>query len=1242
MNPILICMVILLYFGFLFFIAFLAEKETVAARKLSKSPIVYTLSLAVYCTSWTFYGSVGKAANSGLTYLGVYLGPTIMIALWWILLRRMVLIKDRYRITSIADFISARYGKSELIAVVVTFIALVGNMPYIALQLKAIKSSFSILAVSDSPSGVWIMEHFGICIVLIMTFFTVLFGARKLDPTERHRGMITAIAFQSVVKLIAFLACGIYVTYFLAEGFQDIFSPAFLKNPAAAAVLRLGEGEHTYITWATHILLSMSAIMFLPRQFHVAVVENAKPRNILTAMWLFPLYMIIINIFVVPIALFGIKSGIPLQQADIYVLNIPIAHGNFWVAVLVFIGGFSAAASMIMISSMTMSTMIVNHLLLPLFDILPALASMRRYLLYWRWVGIIAIISVGYWTELMLGESYALVNMGLISFAAVIQFAPVAIGAILWPKGGKAGALSGLIAGFAVWFYTLLLPAFIRSGWWFDSSLLNTGPWGIGFLRPEHLFGLNALPALSHSVFWSLFFNLGGFIFVSCLVKQSQDEQNIAQDFQATIEKNNLLDHHFPMEYTIDIMEKYPAFLEVLNEYFPAEKSEKILNQSLFDFNLFEKKTISIIDFAEYHQGIESTLAGSIGSAMAHRALSRDAVFSRNEKLSLGRAYADILSRLNVSPQELAEKINYYKERENLLTSHSKELEERIREKEHEIEARIQAEQALKTAELQYHSIFDNALEGIFQASIDGDFLTVNPAMATILGYDSPTTLIANTPSIRAHLKPDQTRCEAFFQQLRTGNQVKNFEIQAMHSCGKILWLNLNARPIMDAHGKLEKIEGIAEDITKRREAEEKLARHHLNLEEEVRLRTAEVRENQAFLQEVLEGIQAAVIVIEQSTKKILDCNSIMESLLGYDRETLIAEDGPMKKDNILFSDLREKSLNLEFVAKRQNGSVVPVLRNVLPVVFKGTQAYAVIFFDISERKSLEQQVNMAQKLQAIGQLAAGIAHEINTPIQYIGGNIAFLSDSFNQLLEIHQQYSELMERAKKGEELIGYIDEISRKLVDLDLDYLLEEIPHAVNQSLSGVDQVASIVLAMKQFAHPEQENLTAVDINKALEQTAAVSKNEWKYVADLKMELDPLNPVLTGFPGPLNQVFLNIIVNAAHAIAEQVGQSGKKGQIVIRTAANPDTVTISIADTGCGIPGDKIQKIFDPFFTTKEVGKGTGQGLSIAYTIIKEKHKGSIAVESEVGMGSTFTIVLPTSVTQEGGFHKKETIDS
>jgi PAS domain S-box-containing protein len=1224
MTPFSIFLAVAAYMIILFWVAFSAEKKTAAAVRLSRSPLVYALSLAVYCTSWTYYGSVGKAANSGLSFLSIYLGPTITISLWWILLRRMVRIKDRYRITSIADFISARYGKSQLLAAVVTLIAIIGNMPYIALQFKAIKNTFPLIATVDTATGTWIIGHFGRIIVAAMVFFTILFGARKLDPTERHQGMITAVALESVVKLIAFLACGIYVTYFLADGPSEIFSAAYRNHPAADAVLKIGEEDTAYVTWTTLIILSMSAIMFLPRQFHVSVVENSSPRNILTAMWLFPLYMLLINVFVIPIALYGINSGIPVQQADTYVLNIPVSHGNTWLALLVFIGGFSAATSMIMIAAMTMSTMIVNHLLLPLFNILTPLAAMRRHLLHWRWMAITVILALGYWFETKIGESYALVNMGLISFAAVIQFAPVTIGALFWKRGSKAGALAGLAAGFAIWLYTLLLPAFAKSGW-IAPSLINRGPWGLNFLRPEHLFGMNALPALSHTVFWSLLFNIGLFILVSCLAEQSEEEQRIAQDFHTATEPHLPVVRGVSDLDTVNLSEKYATLLAVLNDYFSPKKSREVLDRALTRLSLLGKETTSIIDFSELHRSIENILAGSIGSAMAHQALNRDAVFPRAEKELLSKAYADILSRLNVAPQELAEKINFYREREELLTIHSRELERRIDEKEKEIEARTQAEQALKRAEQKYRSIFDNALEGIFQSSADGKFLTVNPALAMMLGYDSPAALIREVPDYRLLLQQDPARRERLFRRLMAGKQIEKYEIQVTHASGRIIWLSLNARPIVDNLGKVIQIDGIAENITKRKEAEEKLSRYHEELEKKVRQRTAEVLENQAFLQGVLEGIQAAILVIDHNSKAVLDSNSIAEQLLGCDMRDWDAFKGLPIADNLLLADLSSKSLNKEFVVERGDGVKIPVLRNVLPVSYKGRPAYAIILFDISERKALERQVNMAQKLQSIGQLAAGIAHEINTPIQYIGSNISFLAESFNQLLEVHEHYSRLMERAKDGEDISGMIKDLSEDMEALDLDFLLEEIPHAVSQSLSGVDQVASIVKAMKQFSHPEQENLTEIDINQALEQTVTVSRNEWKYTAELHMDLDPSNPVIDGYPGPLNQVFLNILVNAAHAITEKVGDSGVKGHITIRTGTDSSSVIIAISDTGTGIPTERIHKIFDPFFTTKAVGKGTGQGLNIAYSIVTDKHHGTIEVDSKFGQGTTFTIRLP-----------------
>ncbi|MBU1611814.1 MAG: PAS domain S-box protein [Proteobacteria bacterium] len=1224
MNIFIILSIIGVYIVALFLIAFYAGRDTPALTRLSTHPIVYALSIAVYCTSWTFYGSVGKAATSGLSFLPIYLGPTLAICLWWFLLRRLIRIKNRFRITSIADFISARYEKSSALACLVTLMALIGTMPYIALQFKAIKSTFIMIAIPETTIGFWISAHFGPFMVLLMAAFTILFGVRKLDSTERHRGMITAIAAESLIKLTAFLACGIYVTYVLADGFSDIFDNHFFADPDLAAITSVALTGSDYITWATLLILSMSAIMFLPRQFHVAVVEAPSEKSVLTAMWVFPLYMLAINIFVLPIAAYGLQSGLSSSGADMFMLQIPLLHGHTWLAFFVFIGGFSAATSMVMISAMTMSTMAVNHLLLPLFNMSERFAPMRQHLLHWRWVAVVLIISLGYWFETQLGDSYALVNMGLISFAAALQFAPATLGALLWKAGSKKGAMLGLLAGFLVWSYTLLLPAFIKSGW-LSPSLLTQGPWGIELLRPEALLGLTALPSLAHSVFWSMLANISAFLFGSILLGQSEQESRIALEFVTIVDRRDRPHSRINTPADIDLEQKRHLLKAALLEYLDEETSEAILIDALMKLDAPDREHLSVVEFSELHRNIETSLAGSIGAAMAHRVLNRQDIFTPKEKQHLSTLYAELLSSMNVSPQELTERINFYQERETLLTTHSRELELRIMEKEREIAARVKAEQALMATEQKYRSIFDNALEGIFQLSPAGQFLMANPAMATILGYDSPQLLIENVADIRQLLPVPPKRYDLFMKKLRSGYLVENFEIQAVHTRSATIWLSLNARPSLDQAGQLMFIEGIAEDITKRKTAEEKLQQYQEGLEEQVRTRTAEVRENQVFLQEVLDGIQASILVVRRSDTVILDCNSIAEKMLQSSRKELISKPASALGEALFSNTQSQADLANETLLHLKDGTILPVLVNKLLVVYKGELAHAIIFFDIRERKALERQANMAQKLQSIGQLAAGIAHEINTPIQYIGSNVSFVFECFHKLNKLIELHGEFIAQTQKGEDLSPLITRINTLTEDIDLPFLLEEIPQALAESKSGVEQVATIVKAIKQFAHPDEGTIHSIDVNQALEQTATVSRNEWKLIADVVFHLDKGAPHIKGYPGPLNQVFLNILVNASHAIREKNSATGNKGIITITTTGREDGLTIRIEDTGTGIAPGSLGQIFDPFFTTKEVGKGTGQGLSISYSIITEKHHGTIEVESELGSGTAFIINLP-----------------
>ncbi len=683
--PLTVLAGIILYVGLLLLIARWAEHRQAGDVSITDNALVYSLSLAVYCTSWTFYGSVGKAATSGTFFLTTYLGPTMAISLWWLVLRKMVRIRNSHRITSIADFISARYAKSQMIAALVTLMALVGNMPYIALQFKAIISTFCILTGKGDSNGSWIGSHAGPVVVCLMIAFTIVVGARRQDPTERHRGMIAALAVECMVKLVAFLAAGIFVTFFMYEGFGDIFDRLARQHGSwSAGVENLQVSS--YSTWLSNILLSMSAIMFLPRQFHVAVVENSNERHILTAMWILPLYMFLISVFVYPIAMGGLLHGYPAADADSFVLTLPLEHAGPWLSFLVFIGGFSSAAGMIMISSMTTATMITNHLLLPAMDCLKWewLGILRRNLLRCKWAAVACGIGAGYWFELQVGESFMLANIGNIAFAAALQFAPVSLGGIFWRKGNQVGAMMGLSAGFAVWCYTQLVPAFARSGW-MSRTLLERGPWGIELLHPEHLFGITALDPVSHTVLWTVILNGGLYVLGSLCAEASQSERSMAAEFMG-VRSSVAGAPPGHSEAYVDAESKREQIIALLLQYFTHPEARALADRSFAAAGLAGKDRLTIIELAELHSHVEKNLAGSIGAGAAHRALNKQAIFSEREARELSDIYGEILAELRVTPDELRKKVDYYQERASLLSNYARDLEEEVRKRAVELE----------------------------------------------------------------------------------------------------------------------------------------------------------------------------------------------------------------------------------------------------------------------------------------------------------------------------------------------------------------------------------------------------------------------------------------------------------------------------------------------------------------------------------------------------------------------------
>ncbi len=531
----------LAYLLLLFAIAWFGDRRAAQGRSLIASPWVYALSIAVYATAWTYFGSVGRASVAGIWFLPIYLGPTLAMVLGWILIRKMIRIARTYRITSIADFIASRYGKSSLIAGLVTLITVVGIVPYIALQLKAISASYLMLTAAPGPAALvevrWWQDS-ALYVALALAGFIMLFGTRHLDVTERHEGMVAAIAFESLVKLLAFLAVGLFVVYGLFNGLGDLFGRA-MADPELARLMRFAAGaqsDYAFSQWFGLILLAGLAFLFLPRQFQVMVVENVDERHLKRAVWVFPLYLLLINLFVLPIALAGLMlfagQG---ADPDLFVLSLPLVNGHQALTLLVWIGGLSAATGMVIVEAIAVSTMICNHLVVPLllrtrrFGARSA-GDLTRLLLNIRRLAIIFLLLLSYLYFFLAGEAYALVSIGLISFAAVAQFAPAALAGMYWKGGTGKGVLAGLAAGFSLWIYTLMLPSIAKSGW-ISAGFLEQGPWALSWLMPEQLLGLRGLDPLTHSLFWSLLANVTAYVLVSLWTRPSAREASQAQLF---------------------------------------------------------------------------------------------------------------------------------------------------------------------------------------------------------------------------------------------------------------------------------------------------------------------------------------------------------------------------------------------------------------------------------------------------------------------------------------------------------------------------------------------------------------------------------------------------------------------------------------------------------------------------------------------------------------------------------------
>jgi Na+/proline symporter/nitrogen-specific signal transduction histidine kinase len=704
---ILVC---LTYVALLFLVAFGADRMAATGRGAwIRSPLVYTLSLSVYCTAWTFYGAVGYAARSGLEFVTIYLGPTLVMLGWWWGLRKLVRIGKMHKVTSIADLISARYGKSNTLAVVVTVLAVLGVTPYIALQLQSITLSFSAFAAVDlaavdlaggalagdalaadglaavtstdtSASVLWVAAG--------LAGFAILFGTRNLDANERHHGVVTAIALEAVVKLVALMAVGIFVVWGVSGGVKASF--------AAIDASGIGTWQADHGRWVAITLLSAAAFLCLPRMFQVMVVENEDERHLRIASWAFPTYLLLMSLFVVPIAVAGLTVLPESANPDLYVLSIPLAMGRDGLAMLSFLGGFSSATSMVIVAAMALSTMVSNHIVMPIYlsrrEGAQVSGDVREVVLTARRLSIAGIMALGYIYYRLSGGGTALSSIGLVSFAGIAQILPAMLGGLFWRGATRTGAMMGLCTGFVLWIYTLLMPGLMPGvgngvgigggGGVITQTLMSHGPLGIGWLRPQALFGIAGLDPIVHAVMWSLLLNTLAFCIGSLVSFPGPVERLQGAQFV------NVFNHSSgPRGWTGSVAQSEDLMV-MSQRILGARQAQRLFAEAAH-------RQGRVDDMPEptsvFLQGLERELAGSVGAATAHAMVSQTtggASVSVEDLMAVADESAQILeysSRLEAKSDELSRTARQLRDTNVKLTKISRQKDAFLGQVSHEL-----------------------------------------------------------------------------------------------------------------------------------------------------------------------------------------------------------------------------------------------------------------------------------------------------------------------------------------------------------------------------------------------------------------------------------------------------------------------------------------------------------------------------------------------------------------------------
>ncbi len=673
-SEITVILVITLYFFLLSLIASLGERYFHYFRSKGWDRYIYVLAAGVYCTSWTFYGCIGNCAHSGYTFLALFIGPSIFALTWWVFLRKVIRVCREFSVTSVPDLLSIRYGRSSMIGIVSTLFLLVAIVPYIALQLRAIRITLDLIG-GASVLRDYVSPTF--LITVYLAIFALAFGGRYLDLAKRQGGILSAIAFESVVKILIFLVAGAFIVFSVSGGLTKVYSKA-LESPELSALLNLSTSPGSaYGRWMAFMLIAVFDVVILPRQFHVLVVQNTDEKHVKTLMWMFPLYMLIINAFVIPVALSGRLLGLSPEMGDRYILSIPLMMGKKLLSLFVFLGGFSAATAMVIVSTIALGKMLANNIFFPIILRLRKESQTYQQLLFTARVSMLLVIFLGYLYTVGMSRQSVLMEIGLISFAGVAQFGPATFGAFLFRRGNKPGVLSGLTVGFGIWFMTLVIPALVKAGL-IGSEVMTRGVFGISALKPHDLFNTGVLDPVTGGIVWSLFFNAATYVVVSYLTEQKEEEVRIASYFvnperesEPVEEELERESHHYvSLSDLSEIVERY-AGKEKVHEVDHLVREIKEI-RAKYGSGSFRKAGYTL------QSRIERILTGAIGPVAA-KGVMRDLLpLTVDEAKGLLQSYREMERSLRVARERVVHQEEEIRAKERFLASLVRSIDDGI------------------------------------------------------------------------------------------------------------------------------------------------------------------------------------------------------------------------------------------------------------------------------------------------------------------------------------------------------------------------------------------------------------------------------------------------------------------------------------------------------------------------------------------------------------------------------------